>query len=477
MYRVLAMTCLLLAGTAIVGMNSSTAESAESPAMTKFTCALYGVQANRQSEPNGTIVERPGMLLVMTGSNSLAWNIHVDKAGEYLVSVNYSVDQEVPIRVGSGDRLVSDILPIPNGYRHRLNYQRHLLSGTLFLKEGQNEVTFVLNRPAPEATLHFRALELNAALDKEKIQAEERRAQEARASTQWMRESGYGLMFHWTSESLPNAGPHKRYAEAVRDFDVPVFAEMVESTGAGWVYLTVGHAESYCPAPIQAWERMHPGQTTKRDLLMELADELNGRDIRFLFYLNSPLMAHLGEVSSTEYMDNHRALLTELGDRYGEKCAGIWFDSWYQGYQAYPDLDFEQLMQLCRIGNRKRVYCLNSWVYPAVTPWQDYWAGEVGLPIVPADQPVMNRGAGRGLPYHALLHLEPGWVYRKKNAKPSQAGMPAPRVTGEELGSYIKECMNHGGIVTVNLLISQEGKINDESMAVMEEARRIVRGR
>lgn len=459
------------------GIHTSSAGFDKSSTMTKYTHALYGVQANKRYEPGGGIDERPGMRLEMKGLATLAWKINVKKAGEYLVSVNYSVDQEAPIEVKSGDRIISDLLPKPNGYMGpRLNYERHLLEGTLPLKEGENEITFVLNQPEPGATLHFRALELNAVFNKEKIQAEEKRAYNARANMKWMRKSGYGLMFHWTSESLPLKGPQKSYAQAVRDFNVIAFADMVEKTGAAWIFITVGHAESYCPAPVMAWEKLHPGKTTKRDLLMELAEALNDRGIKLMFYLNSPLMAHMKKTTTTEYMENHRNLLSEFGNRYGEKLAGYWFDSWYQGYQTFPDFDFEELMQVCRIGNSNRVYCLNSWIYPAVTPWQDYWAGEVGLPIVPADEPLMNRGAGKGLPYHALLSLEGGWVYgRRKN--PNTTGIPTPRTSGETLGSYIKKCMNHGGVVTVNLMISQEGKIGDKTMVVMEEVRRIVRGK
>ena len=459
------------------GISTSSAGFAKSPTMTKYTRALYGVQANKRYEPSGKIDERPGMRLVMTGWKALAWKINVEKAGEYLVSVNYSVDQDnTPIEVKSGDRIISDLLPTPNGYMgSRSNYERHLLKGTLPLKKGENEITFVLNQPEPGATLHFRALELNAAFDKENIQAEEKRAHEARANMEWMRKSGYGLMFHWTSQSSPLKGPQKSYAQAVRDFNVTAFADMVEKTGAAWIFITVGHAESYCPAPVKAWERLHPGKTTKRDLLMELAEALNDRGIKLMFYLNSPLMAHMKEATTAEYMENHRNLLSEFGNRYGDKLAGYWFDSWYQGYQTFPEFDFEELMTLCRIGFSNRPYCLNSWVYPAVTPWQEYWAGEVGSPIVPADEPLMNRGAGKGLPYHALLMLEGGWVYGRKN--PNATGIPAPRTSGEKLGSYIKECMNHGGVVTVNLMISQEGKISDKTVAVMEKVRRIVRGK
>jgi len=246
-----------------------------------------------------------------------------------------------------------------------------------------------------------------------------------------MRKAGYGLMFYWTSQSLPENGSHKPYAEAVRDFNVPEFADMVENTGAGWVYLTLGHVKSYCSAPIKAWEKLHPGKTINRDLLMELADELNRCNIKFMFYLNSPRMANMGKVSSVEYLENHRNLLSEFSNRYGEKCAEYWIDSWYQGYQTYPDFNFEELMQLCRIGNSNRVYCINFWLYPLVTAWQDYWAGEVSYPIIPPDGPIITCGAGRGLPYFALLFLVGRWVYQTKD--PESGGIPSPRISGEEI--------------------------------------------
>ena len=80
-----------------------------------------------------------------------------------------------------------------------------------------------------------------------------------------MVKAGYGLMFHWTSQSISaRTEPHKPYAQAVDDFDLKRFAEMAEAYGAGYVILTIGHAESYCPGPIKAWEKYHPGKTTVR---------------------------------------------------------------------------------------------------------------------------------------------------------------------------------------------------------------------
>jgi hypothetical protein len=449
------------------------------PPMTKYTIALYGVQAEEHQNEKTKLDEIPGMVLVMKGIKKLTWDVNVQKAGEYNVSVNYSVDQDcTAIEVTHNNKTIAGHLNKPQGYRYasniwsKLNYEKALLKETLSLTKGMNTIRFTLNQPVPRSILHFRALELNPLSRMNDIQAEVKRAEDSRADLEWMRKAGYGLMFHWTSQSLPEKGPHKSYAEAVRDFDVPAFTDMVENTGAGWVYLTVGHAESYCPAPVKAWEKLNPGQTTKRDLLMELADELNKRNIKFMFYF-SGRMAHVGKVTLHEYMENYRKLLSEFGERYGEKCAGYWFDGWSQGYQKYPDFDFEEFMQLCRIGNPNRVYCLNTWVYPPVTSWQDHWAGEVNHPIIPADNPIMTRGAGRGLPYFALLSIEGGWVYRNENS--AMGEIRQPKVSGEELADYINNCKANGGVVTINLLITQEGKIGEKAKKMIETVRKIVR--
>ena len=141
----------------------------------------------------------------------------------------------------------------------------------------------------------------------------------------WLRSTGYGLMFHWTSQSVGKDGTHKPYAQAVDDFDVKRFADMVEETGAGYVFLTIGHAESYCPGPIKAWEKYHPGKTTRRDLIAEMADALNAKGIKLACYLNVASLAGLrsGEEAFTRTMTE---VVTEFGEHYKEKVAGYWFD-------------------------------------------------------------------------------------------------------------------------------------------------------
>src|SRR5690606_26105432 len=105
----------------------------------------------------------------------------------------------------------------------------------------------------------------------------------------------------------------------------------------GYVIFTIGHAESYCPAPIKSWEIRHPGKTTKRDLIAEMSDALNKKGIKLICYINGPLAFKLDvqkekltKDEQQDFVTNFQDILKEMGGRYKHKVAGYWFDSWYQ---------------------------------------------------------------------------------------------------------------------------------------------------
>jgi len=135
------------------------------PPMTKYTIALYGVQAEEQKNEKIKIKEVPGMVLVMLGLKKLTWNVDVKEAGDYMVSVNYSVDQDsTDIEVRCNNKTIVGLLDKPQGYRYesniwsKLNYEQALLKETLFLNKGKNTIRFALNQPVPRSLLYFHAL-------------------------------------------------------------------------------------------------------------------------------------------------------------------------------------------------------------------------------------------------------------------------------------------------------------------------------
>ena len=85
-------------------------------------------------------------------------------------------------------------------------------------------------------------LELTPEAGEKAILADEEAAQRFRVIPKWFERAGYGLMFHWTSQTQPRTGPQLSYRDAVARFDVFQFAEMVGAAGAGYVIWTVNHA-------------------------------------------------------------------------------------------------------------------------------------------------------------------------------------------------------------------------------------------
>ncbi len=164
------------------------------------------------------------------------------------------------------------------------------------------------------------------------------------------------------------------------------------------------------------------------------------------------LNADYPSASSKEFTQMTSAILKEFGERYGEKIAGYWFDGFYQCFEKYPDFSFHDFYEMCKAGNSKRIIAVNSWIYPSVTEWQDYWAGETANPVELPVNGTNERGPGQGLRYQALLIMEPYWVQQKVE-------MPKPQFDAQRLGDYISGCMKNGGAVTINLGIYQDGSV------------------
>lgn len=426
-------------------------------------------------------MDGPKVMADWTGIGSAVWNIETPHPGDYEVALGYACGEpgsRLELRSAAGS-LTAPTRATAGVFTDPLNNVDLVpIDGQLKLPGGASQLELSVSNPQGAHPLRLRSVELTAVTGVKKVAAEQQRARAARSSTDWFVKSGYGLMFHWTAQSKPRNGTAKAYADAVRDFPVDSFLKMVRDTGAGHVLFTLNHAVPHCPAPIRAWEAYHPGLTTSRDLIGELADGLDRSGVRFLLYINSPRFAKITDepgtfsssVNAKRYVNMHREILDEIGRRYGRKLDGYWFDSWYQAFEHYPDIRQDLIFQACKIGNPGRITAFNFWILPICTPWQEYWAAEIGSPGVPPKSRFIERGAGAGLQSHALLYLDAPWVHSKPDA-----AMESPRFSAGTLATYIQDCMAHQGVVTVNLGIYQDGSIGTESAALMAEVRKRIR--
>ena len=432
---------------------------------------LYVTKATHQV---GELIKQGGDYIDWKGNAEMDWATAVPKVEKYDLFLIADIPAE-------SKNIEMVLTTSSNSYKFKINptsgpwgsdgknFQRIKILSDVLLTKGNQAVGLKSTGLAANKTLiNIRSLEVVPVSSYKSIEKENKRALSSRASTKWLTTAGYGVMFHWTSQSVNPDGSNKPYEQAVNNFDVGKFVNMAEETGAGYVIFTIGHAEAYCPAPLKKWEKYHPGMTTKRDLIAEISDQLKTKNIRLICYLPTHIVAKYQKVNGIEFMKIHTEILQEMGERYKDKIAGYWFDGWYQCFEEYPDVSFKSFFEAAKAGNKDRIITLNSWIYPPVTTFQEYWAGEVASPVAVPEKGFMKSGPAPELPYQTLLIMEPYWVQEK-------AEMPDPNFTSAELSQYIRNCMDNGGAVTVNMGIYQDGTTGAKALEVMKGLRKQIR--
>lgn len=454
---------------AIASLLPTVAASAEDSLTRDGAIRLYAPAA--QITGAGRLDKRTSWLEV-DGAATIAWTAKIDKEGPYRVSIVYSGDTHpAPFSLALGTSVVNGTLALQAGFFEDslMNFGRMIVAKDVRLARGSQQVQLRIS--AATAHLRIRSIEIEPASAAE-ASVQESTAAQQRAKTDWFARAGYGVMFHWTSESQPRHGSAVSYQQAVDAFDVAAFTKMVEGTGARYVVFTVNHARPHCPAPIKSWERIHPGTTTQRDLLGEIAQALEARDIRLIVYMASHTVGKLRVATGKEYVAIHKDVLQEIGQRYGSRVAGYWFDGWYQTLEAHPEIEPRDLLPSVRAGNPARLVAFNFWVYPIETQWQDYWAGEVAEIVRPASARYMTSGPAIGLQAHFLLFADAPWVHSTPDSE-----MEPLLFSDEALIDFVKRNVEKEAPVTINLGIYQDGTIGEAAQRQMAKLRQAIRGK
>ncbi|CAA6677758.1 MULTISPECIES: alpha-L-fucosidase [unclassified Lentimonas] len=354
--------------------------------------------------------------------------------------------------------------------------------GEIALKAGLN--TLRLEVAASEA-FNFDALELVIPSVKKELLED---AQSMRVEADWLQDAGYGLMFQWTNRATPPTGPIKPWEEKVNDFKLDAFIDMVDASGAAYVLWSVTWGEQYISAPIKSVDKLIAGRTTERDLLGEIADALHERDIKLIFYyhysydcnhsIDAEWMEAVGgyKADKTELFDNWMAIVSEIGDRYGDKLHGWWFDGGQRYFNCHFDntlgnigiitAPFKELTLASRSGNPERVVAYNSWVKPRLTDYQDYFAGE-GMFDAADLEPgsgVLQSGPQKGLMAHRCFVFESRWGHIKRDTP-----IPEPKYSLERLTRLIKRAQANRAPLSINLEMYEDGSVSPESVALLQQ--------
>lgn len=439
--------------------------------------------ADAQLSPG--LVRQPGdhRKLEVRGWTSLAqsftWNVTAPASGDYAVNVLLDHREGAPVtlqvRAGLDKPLSLAVTHRPEPERYR--WRRVPLPGTLHLSPGPNTITLRASGVGGNGNFDISlwSLELVQPTVRDRLA---RAAVRSRLDPQPLQALRYGFMVHWTPQSFPSHGERKSYADAVRDFNVEAFADQVKRGGAGFLVLVTAHALQYFPAPIHSLELLLPGRTTSRDLVADLAQALENRGVRlFLYY-------HLGSIEDPEYLrasgfwetdttrffENWVRIVTEIGERYGARLAGWWFDDGMCNYY-YRSPDWQRLYRASKAGNPRRVTTFNRWLWPAATDFQDYDACEVctepaatGWLPAGGDGRFLD-GPAKGLPAAVTLITEGDWLHAGKDT-----AVGAPRWTAPQLTLYLRDFASRRVVPIFNLEIYQEGRLSPSTIDVFAAA-------
>lgn len=388
---------------------------------------------------------------------SVTWEREVVAAGDYEVNVLYQHAPKFPLRVTvTAGATKLETVSKPGGQAWR----RLRLPGVVNLAAGRQmfALTFADAEQQRAGELQVMSLELVRPAVRQRLHESALRLR-AQADTAGFRALGYGLMVHWTSTSWPRTGERGSYEAAVNAFDVNRFAADAARTGARFVTLTTSHAEQYVPAPLKSLDALLPGRTTQRDLLGELADALGKQGLKLFVYY------HLGassdprwlaasgfwETDTRRFFDNWCAIVGELGERYGSKLAGFWFDDGAINYY-YRSAPWERLLTAALKGHPGRLVAFNPWELPSATEFQSYFCGE-GMAsgslfgqLKPDGRGTLLDGSHAGLQASVALTLDDEWVHERRDTE-----VKPPRFSAEQLVALLREARRCGNVPMLNV--------------------------
>ena len=416
------------------------------------------------------------------GACHISWELNVPEAGEYEVS---------SLAAGAGSRLSLTLNGKPQNKVVELTATKSLgwareSMGTVKLKAGINRLH--LNVTASK-DFRFDALEI---VKPEVKEAQYKEAMAMRYQPDWFKNAGYGLMFQWTNRATPPTGDIKPWEQKVEDFDLDGFVKLVEESGAAYVLWSVTWGQQYISAPLKSLDAIIPGRTTKRDLLGEMADALDELGVKLIFYyhygydcnhsVDKEWMEASGGYSAdkTEFYNNFKAVVGEMGERYGDKLHGWWFDGGQRFYNCHFDnsqgdqgilsAPFKELTLTSRKGNKERVIAYNSWIKPRLTEYQDYYGGEGGRSFSNLENGLFPDGPKKGLQAHGCFILEREWGHIKKDTP-----IPAPKFDIDKMAGMIEKALKKQYPLSINLEMYEDGSVSPESAQLLRALKAKVR--
>lgn len=293
----------------------------------------------------------------------------------------------------------------------------------------------------------------------------------------WMQDGPYGIMVHYLSDIKPKKEPgFANWEEMTRAFDVKNFADQVEKMGAKWVIFPFGQNSGHYCSPNSVLDSYVPGCCSTRDLMMEIAVELQKREIRLIAYLPSEMDAHIDEFrdkfgwdldlkDKSVFHKRYEPVIEEWAKRFGTLISGWWFDGCYNSYekdflrtQGWDNtrFDYARWKAVACAGNPDAVIamCPGAEAMKYVFKEQDYLAGEINTLNHHPEETLVD-----GMQLHGLLWLDCFWGHWKEDS-----GIETPRFTDDELWEFYQNFRKVKGGITWNIGIYQDGTMAEKTV-------------
>ena len=404
------------------------------------------------------------------GTQFMEWQLEVTEAGEYEVTSLIRAE-DCGLTVKTGNQSTSRRIQETKWNRVDI--------GLVALVAGVNLLRLDFDS---KSSFEISALEIVRPKIKEKMLND---AMAFRKSPDWFRDAGYGLMFQWTTRATPPIGPIREWEQKVNDFDINALVRLVEDSGASFVVWSVTWGQQYISAPNKSLDALIAGRTTQRDLLGELAERLHGKGFRLIFYYHYGydcyhskdsewLRAAGGDLpDKTKLFENVIRIVSEIGQRYGDKLDGWYFDGGQRYYDTHFDgsstvgissAPFKKLGLAARAGNTARVICYNPWILPRLTEYQDYFAGEGQTSFDAMHEGAFTNGAHKGLMGFGCFPLESEWGHIETNKL-----IAAPKLTSGQLANMIKQAQANRYPIAINLEMYEDGSVSPKSAELLKE--------
>jgi len=321
--------------------------------------------------------------------------------------------------------------------------------------------------------------------------------------TAWFK-GKWGVFFHYLANPASRKDEGKsaeEWSKQVDEVDVKGITKQLKEIGADYLVITIGQGSGHYLAPNKVYDEItgiKPSKCSKRDLVSDLADELNPIGIKLLVYtaydlswgdiearkglkLISHHNDHLVGLRKTnvpndwkknregqiEFMWNVAKINEQWSRQWGKKVAGWWVDGCYKKEIRFPENEppnLETLKGAVLTGNPDAIVCFNSgYGVRYYSKHEDYTAGESKeLSRCPGEWVEKD---GHKLRYHALLYLGRTW------------GQGNPRFSNNAVAEYAVDITSKGGFVSFDVPVKKNGLMPEEFLVQLKHIGDSVTGR